>query len=77
MFIITRTRGVRAALADRLDDRHVKLYTAVITRAKDMGNISMHRAEAREYTRIEALFAIRLINAGVRPTFGTRPAVNG
>ena len=51
---------LKAALADRLDDRHVKLYTAVITRAKDMGNISVHRAEAREYTRIEALFAIRL-----------------
>ena len=25
-----------------------------------MGNISVHRAEAREYTRIEALFTIRL-----------------
>ena len=51
---------LKAALADRLDDRHVKLYTAVTTRAKDMGNISVHRAEARTYTRIEALFAIRL-----------------
>ena len=48
------------ALADRLDERHVKLYTSVITRAKDMGNISVHRAEAREYTRVEALFSIRL-----------------
>ena len=51
---------LKAALADRLDERHVKLYTAVIGRAKDMGNITVHRAGAREYTRVEALFAIRL-----------------
>ena len=52
--------SLKAALADRLDDRHVKLYTGVGTLAKDMGNISVHRAEARAYTRVEALFAIRL-----------------
>ena len=51
---------LKAALADRLDERHVKLYTSLITRAKDMGNITAHRAAAREYTRGEALFAIRL-----------------
>lgn len=57
----TATEGdLRAALADRLDERHVSLYTGVIKRAKDMGNITAHRAEAREYTRGEALFAIRL-----------------
>ena len=47
-------------LSERLDDRHAKLYSGVITRAKEMGNITAHSAEAREYTRGEALFAIRL-----------------
>ena len=51
---------LQAALADRLDERHVKLYTGVIARAKDMGNITAHHPSAREYTRVEALFAIRL-----------------
>ena len=49
-----------AALADRLDEEHAKLYTGIVSRAKRMGNIMAHRAEAREYTRVEALFAIRL-----------------
>ncbi len=58
------------ALADRLDERHVKLYTGVITRAKDMGNISVHRAEAREYTRVEALFSIRLATISLEVVAG-------
>ena len=51
---------LKSALADRLDARHVGLYTGIISRAKDMGNITAHRHAAREYTRGEALFAIRL-----------------
>ncbi len=51
--------GLKSILSDRLDDRHAKLYASLITRAKDMGNITAHRAESREYTRGEALFAIR------------------
>lgn len=50
---------LRAALADRVDEAHVQLYTGIVSRAKGMGNITAHRAEAREYTRVEALFAIR------------------
>ncbi|MCY3705911.1 MAG: hypothetical protein OXH08_10450 [Gammaproteobacteria bacterium] len=51
---------LKAALAGRVDEEHVKLYTGIVSRAKGMGNITAHRAEAREYTRVEALFAIRL-----------------
>ncbi len=52
--------SLKAILGGRLDDRHAKLYAGLITRAKDMGNITAHRASAREHTRGEALFAIRL-----------------
>ncbi|WP_420635702.1 hypothetical protein [Candidatus Palauibacter sp.] len=52
--------GLKAALTDRIDKRHADLYGGIVKRAKDMGNITTHRAEAREYTRVEALFAIRL-----------------
>ncbi|WP_423928604.1 hypothetical protein [Candidatus Palauibacter sp.] len=52
--------GLKAALTDRIDKRHADLYGGIVKRAKDMGNITAHRAEAREYTRVEALFAIRL-----------------
>ena len=52
--------GLRAALTDRIDKRHADLYGGIVTRAKDMGNLIAHRPEAREYTRVEALFAIRL-----------------
>ena len=51
--------SLKTILGDRLDDRHAKLYAGLITRAKDMGNITAHRAAAREYTRGEALFAVR------------------
>ena len=44
---------------DRLDERHAKLYGGLIKRAKDMGNIKAHRANARDYSRAEALFATR------------------
>lgn len=52
--------SLKAILRDRLDDRHLALYGSLITRTKDMGNITAHSASAREYTRGEALFAIRL-----------------
>lgn len=55
-----RTENLKAALTDILDKRHADLYGGIVKRAKDMGNITAHRAEAREYTRVEALFAIRL-----------------
>lgn len=53
-------KDLKAALTDRIDARHAKLYEGIVARAKDMGNITAHRPEAREYTRVEALFAIRL-----------------
>ena len=52
--------GLRAALTDRIDKRHANLYGGIVTRAKHMGNLIAHRPGAREYTRVEALFAIRL-----------------
>ena len=55
-----RGETLKAALADVVDQRHADLYGGIVKRAKDMGNIAAHRAEAREYTRVEALFAIRL-----------------
>ncbi len=48
-----------ATLTDRLDDDHAKLYAGLVGRAKVMGNLTAHSASAREYTRGEALFAIR------------------
>ena len=53
-------KDLKASLTDRIDKRHADLYGGIVKRAKDMGNITAHRAEAREYTRVEALFAIRL-----------------
>ena len=69
---------LKAALTDTIDKRHADLYGAIVKRAKDMGNIAAHRAEAREYTRVEALFAVRLANitleviAGLLATQSTR-----
>lgn len=51
---------LKAALTDRTDRRHAELYAGIVKRARDMGNIAAHRAAPREYTRVEALFAIRL-----------------
>lgn len=51
---------LRAALTDRIDERHANLYGGIVKRAKDMGNFTAHRPQAREYTRVEALFAVRL-----------------
>ena len=51
---------LRAALTDRIDERHANLYGGIVKRAKDMGNLTAHRPQAREYTRVEALFAVRL-----------------
>ncbi|MDE2773276.1 MAG: hypothetical protein OXI46_06165 [Gemmatimonadota bacterium] len=56
----TTGEDLRTALTDRIDKRHADLYLGIVTRAKDMGNFEAHRPEAREYTRVEALFAIRL-----------------
>lgn len=50
----------KAILRDRLDDKHADLYAGLVSRAKVMGNLTAHRAATREYTRVEALFAIRL-----------------
>ena len=52
--------GLKAILSDRLDDEHAELYTGLVSRAKIMGNLTAHRPATREYTRGEALFAIRL-----------------
>ena len=51
---------LRSALTDRIDERHADLYGGIVKRAKDMGNLTAHRPQARDYTRVEALFAIRL-----------------
>ena len=56
----TTGKDLKAALTDRIDKRHADLYGGIVKRAKDMGNIAAHRPEAREYTRVEALFAVRL-----------------
>ena len=61
---------LRAALTDRIDKRHAELYGGIVTRAKDMGNITAHRAEARDYTRVEALFAIRLATITIEVVAG-------
>ena len=56
----TGGEDLKTVLTDRTDNRHAALYGGIVTRAKGMGNIAAHRAEHREYTRVEALFAIRL-----------------
>lgn len=61
---------LRAALTDRIDKRHAELYGGIVKRAKDMGNITAHRAEARDYTRVEALFAIRLATITIEVVAG-------
>ena len=61
---------LKAALADRIDERHADLYGGIVKRAKDMGNITAHRAKAREYTRVEALFAIRLATISLEVVAG-------
>ena len=61
---------LRAALTDRLDERHADLYGGIVKRAKDMGNLTAHRPEAREYTRVEALFAIRLATISLEVVAG-------
>ena len=61
---------LRAALTDRIDKRHAELYGGIVTRAKDMGNITAHRPEARDYTRVEALFAIRLATISLEVVAG-------
>ena len=51
---------LKTALSDKTDKRHAQLYAGIVKCAKEMGNITAHRAEPREYTRVEAHFAIRL-----------------
>ncbi|MDE2872396.1 MAG: hypothetical protein OXQ94_12020 [Gemmatimonadota bacterium] len=62
--------ALRTALTDRIDKRHADLYGGIVKRAKDMGNITAHRAEARDYTRVEALFAIRLATITIEVVAG-------
>ncbi len=61
---------LRAALTDRLDRRHADLYGGIVKRAKDMGNFAAHRPEARDYTRVEALFAVRLATISLEVVAG-------
>lgn len=61
---------LKTALTNRIDARHAKLYAGIVKRAKDMGNIAAHRAGTREYTRVEALFAIRLATITVEVVAG-------
>ncbi len=61
---------LKSALTNRIDARHAKLYAGIVKRAKDMGNIAAHRSGAREYTRVEALFAIRLATITVEVVAG-------
>lgn len=61
---------LRAALTDRLDRRHADLYGGIVKRAKDMGNLAAHRPEARDYTRVEALFAVRLATISLEVVAG-------
>ena len=61
---------LRAALTDRIVKRHAELYGGIVKRAKDMGNITAHRPEARDYTRVEALFAIRLATISLEVVAG-------
>ena len=55
----TTGSDLKSALGNRIDERHVTLYAGLISRAKNMGNIKAHAPQAREYTRAEALFAVR------------------
>ncbi len=61
---------LRAALTDRLDRRHADLYGGIVKRAKDMGNFAAHRPETRDYTRVEALFAVRLATISLEVVAG-------
>ena len=63
-------KDLRTVLTDRIDKRHAELYGGIITRAKDMGNITAHRPEARDYTRVEALFAVRLATISLEVVAG-------
>ena len=62
--------SLKAALAATLDDSHAELYASIVSRAKGPGNITAHRADAREYTRVEALFAIRLATISIEVVAG-------
>lgn len=50
---------LEAVLADRVDAAHAKIYSNIAARIKQMGNIQVHEANAHEYSRAEALFAVR------------------
>ena len=59
-----------AVLTDRIDKEHADLYGGIVSRAKGMGNMTAHRPAAREYTRLEALFAIRLATISIEVIAG-------
>ncbi|MXX69444.1 MAG: hypothetical protein F4Y74_10835 [Gemmatimonadales bacterium] len=57
-------------LTDRIDEEHARLYGGIVVRAKGMGNMTAHVPAAREYTRVEALFAIRLATISLEVVAG-------
>ena len=61
---------LKTVLTDRIDEEHADLYGGIVARAKGLGNINAHRPAAREYTRVEALFAIRLATISLEVVAG-------
>ena len=57
--VTTADSDVTSLLTDRVGDSHAELYAGLISRAKGMGNVKAHEPDAREYSRAEALFAVR------------------
>jgi len=53
----TKTRDF---LSEIIDDSHAKIYDGIIASARRMGSEQVHSANARQYSRAEALFAIRV-----------------
>ena len=66
----TTGEGLRATLTDRIDKRHADLYGRIVTRGKDMGNFAAQRPKAREYTRVDALFAVWLATVSLEVVAG-------
>lgn len=61
---------LRVVLTDRIDEKHADLYNGIVARAKRMGNLNAHQPAMREYTRVEALFAIRLATISLEVVAG-------
>lgn len=56
-------QNLQATLEKYLDERHAAIYGTVASRIKEMGNIQVHSPSAPDYSRMEALFAIRVSEA--------------